>query len=482
MRSVDSPAPTAGDAFGQRLLAPGDLDGDHVGDLVIASPGAASGEGEVVAVSGADGTLVWNGVLRPVDAASDAPDTPTRLGTALGLFTDVAGCNQTPGDNCFALPPDGVPELLVAAPGADLNNVSAKEIGRVYVVDGRTGAIVKRIQLDPAGGLPPGGKVEFGASVLTVADFDGGGRPDIVVGAPGWDDDFGSNPGCEVGEAAELGTCEQSGRVFLFSGEDVTGTPASPVQAFKAEIPNPFAQDDTSVPAGTEPERFGAALVDIGDVGTDGQRDYLVTAPGFDRDTDVRDSGAAFMIDGATAQITGKMDPPAPQADGRFGEISYHPPRIGDVGGSGIPDVYVAAPAHTADVPAQGRAYLLSGDVFAPALLATLNDPVPVSGGGFGSAASGLASGGIVVGAPFGARKGAVHIFDANGTLAQTICDPDGRSGAGFGASIATLGDMNGDSFDDLAIGAPGFDQPGRVYILTSEGPAAAGATAVCPT
>jgi hypothetical protein len=471
----------AGGAFGQRLLAPGDLNGDQAGDLVIGSPGAAGGEGEVIAVSGVDGTALWSGVLRPVDPASDARDTPSRLGTALSVFEDVTGCGAQPraGDNCLATSPDGIPELLVSAPGADLSNVTAREIGRVYVVDGKSGAIVKRIQLDPAGDLPPGGKVEFGASVLMVPDSDSGGRPDIAAGAPGWDDTFNSNSNCEVSPGAEAGTCEQAGRLFVFSYEAALGTPGSLIK----DIGNPLAQDDTSAPPGTEPERFGAALADIGDLGTDGQRDYVVTAPRYDHDTDVRDSGTAFMISGAASQVLGRMDSPAPQGGGRFGDITYHPPPIGNVGGSGGPDVYLAAPGHTGDVAGQGRAYLLDGDVGVPVpVLATLNDPAPVTGGGFGSAAAGLVSGALAVGAPFGARVGGVRIFDppGSGTLALSICDPDGQPGAGFGASIAALGDSDGDGFDEIAIGAPGFDRAGavdsgRVYILTSKGPAATG-------
>ena len=174
----------------------GDLDEDGVRDVVIASPAAANGEGEVIAVSGDDGTPVWDGVLRPADPNSNATDTATHLGTALAVFSDVSGCaQQLAGDNCLSpTSPDGVPELLVGAPGADLNNVSAKEIGRVYVVDGASGAIVKRIQLDPADGLPAGGKVEFGAGVLTVADIDDRGQARHRRGRPGLERQFRLQP------------------------------------------------------------------------------------------------------------------------------------------------------------------------------------------------------------------------------------------------------------------------------------------------
>jgi FG-GAP repeat len=515
VQRVNAPTVSAGDSFGQRLLAPGDLDSDGVKDIVIASPAAANGEGEVIAVSGDDGAPVWDGVLGPADPNSNASDTATHLGTALAVFSDVSGCAQQPaGANCFSSTlPDGVPELLVSAPGADLNNINAKEIGRVYIVDGASGAIVKRIQLNPADGLPPGGKVEFGAGVLTVADVDNGGKPDIVVGAPGWNDNFDSNLDCETAPASEFGTCLQAGRIFVFFGEAVTGAASSPLNTVGATIANPFAQDDTSAPAGTEPERFGAVLIDTGDVGKclnptptgnanclgtppadnspsdalDGKADFAVTAPRFDQDAAIHDSGTVLVVDGASLKIIRKLDSPSPQSGGHFGEITYNSPSVGDAGGSGVSDLFLAAPGFSGDAAGQGRGYLLDGNVLAPnPVLGTLNDPAPVGGGAFGSAASGVAPG-VAVGAPLGARAGTVRIFDraGGGTLAQTICDPDGQAGAAFGASIATLGDANRDGFDDLAVGAPGFDHPaaanaGRVYLLTSKGPAAAGAPQAC--
>ena len=174
--------------------------------------------------------------------------------------------------------------------------------------------------------------------MLTVGDIDGGGRPDIVVGAPGWNDNFDSNLDCEATPASEFGTCLQAGRDLrvLRRGRDPARR-ARPSTGWRRRYANPFAQDDTSAPAGTEPERFGAALIDTGDVGKclnptpagnanclgtppadnspsdalDGKADFAVTAPRFDQDAAIRDSGAVFVVDGrASLKIIRKLDAP----------------------------------------------------------------------------------------------------------------------------------------------------------------------------
>jgi len=68
----------------------------------------------------------------------------------------------------------------------------------------------------------------------------------------------------------------------------------------------------------------------------------------------------------------------------------------------------------------------------------------------------------------------------------QTNNAPDQQPGAGFGAALAPLGDLNADGFQDYAVGAglydgtgatPRVDQ-GRIYILRSDNsPAPAGPT-----
>jgi len=209
---------------------------------------------------------------------------------------------------------------------------------------------------------------------------------------------------------------------------------------------------------------IGAPLVDVG------------AAP---------DAGVAFVVSDVTGTVSvpRRIDPPDPQAGGRFGSGVFSPPAFGDLGGSTSPDFIVGAPSLSGG---QGRAYLFDGDLEAPAtLLRGFDSPSPVADARFATSIVRVGADMPAIASPFGERPGVVHIFNPDGTLAQTICDPDGQAGAAFGASIATLGDANGDGFDELAVGAPGFDHPaganaGRLYILTSKGPAGTGAPEAC--
>jgi hypothetical protein len=270
------------------------------------------------------------------------------------------------------------------------------------------------------------------------------------------------------------------------------------VQTPTFTVHNPFALEDITS------QRFGHSLASLADIGScanqsggggtcltagpdnmpsntkDGKPEFLVSAPLLDQGAAV-DAGAAFVMDGENVLVIKRIDAVEPQGGGRFGWFSYQPPVPSDmVGGPGA-DVVVGAPDH-----GTGRAFVIDGDMTAAsATPLSLTDPAPVDGGGFGWAVTGLNSGGVAIGAPFGARAGAARLFTPGGTLALTICDPDGQSGAAFGASIAALGDANGDGFDELAVGAPDFDHPGaanggRLYILTSKGPASAGAPLAC--
>ncbi|KAM6964612.1 integrin alpha-3b isoform 2-T2 [Tautogolabrus adspersus] len=77
----------------------------------------------------------------------------------------------------------------------------------------------------------------------------------------------------------------------------------------------------------------------------------------------------------------------------------------------------------------------------------------------------------LIVGAPFYFDRmkhqgGAVYIFmNENGSFQKTASVVlKGQTGSGFGFSVAAIGDVNQDGFQDLAIGAP-FHDTGKVYI-----------------
>ena len=313
-------------------------------------------------------------------------------------------------------------------------------------------------------------------SAMAIGDVNAGGEADFAVGAP----DFSETDTTLEGVCPS--TCPNVGRVYVFFGEAVTGSSTAPLtESDEAAKTITFHGE-----IGTgEPPRFGAALSPLGDVGTCDQAtfpcspsdalndlpDLSVSAPGDD--TAVTDAGTAYIVDPA---VLTRLADPQPVEGGAFGSFAQAYPAMGDLDDDGYPDAFVGAQLGA------GAAVLFAGDVLAPSAIASFTEPAPVSGGAFGAAAAGLgdiagdAPAEIALGAPGGARAGAVHIASAcANTILRTIVPPENPPAVGFGTSIAPIGDRNGDGFIDLAVGAPGSDAgAGRVYTFTSTGPAGA--------
>lgn len=164
------------------------------------------------------------------------------------------------------------------------------------------------------------------------------------------------------------------------------------------------------------------------------------------------------------------IDHPNPQAGANFGSAIAS---VGDVNGDGIPDLLVGAPLQNVGGNAdQGQAYVISGAN--GVLLLTLNDPTPQAAAKFGSAVAGAGDVNndgkpdFLVGAPeqnvgpcqlgdtSGCGVGQAFVFSGlDGSLLLTLNRPNPKP-SWFGASVASAGDLNGDSVQDFIVGAPG--------------------------
>ncbi|HEV8323971.1 MAG TPA: FG-GAP-like repeat-containing protein [Myxococcota bacterium] len=153
-------ATTPDDSFGQAVASAGDVDGDGFADIVVGALQDDAGGVDAGAVY-----LYRGGPGAAFDASADAVLTGSvlggRLGGALGGRGDVDG--------------DGYDDVGVGAPGAQ----------HAYLFRGGPGG------LDPApdadiDGLPgPGPVAPYFASSVSMADFNGDGFADLVVGAQG---------------------------------------------------------------------------------------------------------------------------------------------------------------------------------------------------------------------------------------------------------------------------------------------------------
>lgn len=443
VQRIDSPVPTQAAGFGGGIAVIGDLNGDGKAEFTVGqNAGSPGGNGQVFVFSGATGALLDTIV---------APD-PGGAGTASALFgipftdrlPDIGSCpGRTTGQLCtnpIAIK-DGVPEILIGARGVDAGGVT--DTGRVYVYDGATRALMKRIDM-PAGDRTPTaisaggtwyGRVAYSPAALppcagnlgvggcatvpaaaALGDLDGGGAADIVVGASRYTESPATaQPGSHCANTAGA-TCVGAGRAYVYRGEDVAGSnPGVTLETALRTFRNPAAQadDPTVFDITARRELFGNAITAVGDVGScttpaipagdrcpfggitttlDGRPEILVSAfrvdlPMNNPDGSLPDVGVNFLYDGATGAILTTYHHPEPQAGATFG-TPIGGLAVGDLGGDTTrADVYIPAVTQNGTFKGQGRGYVMSGDLnaFTSTLnFALLDDPTPAPAGNFG--------------------------------------------------------------------------------------------------
>ncbi len=294
---------------------------------------------------------------------------------------------------------DGFADLIV---GADTADAGGTDRGTAYVVFGKAGGFGTSLPLGTLDGtdgfkLTGVADADFaGISVSTAGDVNGDGFDDLIVGATGADEG-GTNRGAAyvvLGKASGFAPSLSLGALDGSNGFRLAG-----------------AADN---------DRAGYSVSAAGDVNGDGFGDLIVGAIFASEGGGFR--GAAYVVFGkaggfapslALASLDGtngfKL---AAAADGDFAGVSVS--AAGDINGDGFGDLLVGA--HRADEGGydRGAAYVVFGK----------------------------ASG-------FGASLPLSSLDGTNGFKLAGVSDYDYT-----GRSVSNAGDINGDGFDDLIVGA----------------------------
>jgi FG-GAP repeat len=529
VQRVDSPNITVGGDFGIAMVSPGDLNGDGEQDIVIGTDEHGGSVGQIFVLSGEDGSTI-----RTINAPdTGGTGTLESFGSYVGGLADLGSCSGgSPGTTCGLATigaPDGVPEILVTALGVDVTftdpdtglPATLVDAGRAYVIDGATGAVLKRVQM-PVQDLDdqldsPGGakKPAFGRTVLSPmsqfgtangapptavqkGDVTGDGSGDFIVDASDYfETGATANPQSDCG-AQPSNECLQAGRGYLFRGEDVAGSnPATILDAPLYTVKNPAAQaDDLTTPVNTNRENLGYSIAPVGDLGKcninpgpgmectnanstgtpDGRPDIALSSHRTD-DFGMFDVGVFMLLDGTNGSVLYTYQHPEPQPASLFAFSNYNQPAFGDLGQSTAPDIYQAAMRQNNPYTGGGKGYVMNGAFKqggSPNSISfsTMVDPTPHPSEDFGTSSAGIGNvfgdsrNELLIGAYGPHNPGTnpdvindVHIFDPiHEVPLQTIPAPDQQPGLGFGTSLAPLGDLNEDGFLDFAVGAGLFD------------------------
>ena len=246
------------------------------------------------------------------------------------------------------------------------------------------------------------------------------------------------------------------GNVFVYYGSP-TGLPSAPSVTLDS-------------PTGEAGAGFGQSVA-LTDLEGDGFADLIVGAPAADHGS--VDEGNAYVYRGSAAGLpttpTQVIDSPSGQASAFFAnELAA----AGDVNGDGRGDLVVGCLWYDGSAADQGAAYVYLGaasGVAAPPAVAWVN-PVPQVGAQFGRAVAGAGDldgdgyADVVVGAPFqdgtAVDEGAVYVYRGgpagpSATADVVLTEPSHQAGAHFGRAVASAGDINVNGFSELLVGAP---------------------------
>ena len=358
------------------------------------------------------------------DWTAESDQDGAQFGNQVGTAGDVNG--------------DGYSDVIV---GAQYYDNGEDNEGRAYVYHGSSTGLSATPNWIVEGNQPG---AAFGAWVGTAGDVNGDGYSDVVVGAIFYD-----HPETDEGRAF----------VYFGSPGGLSTTPAWTGESNQAGA------------------RYGGSVGTAGDVNSDGYSDIVVSA--YDYDNGETDEGRTYVYLGSP---NGPSLAPSWTAEGNatLAEFGVTAATAGDVNGDGYSDVIVGAwYLHDSGGTISGRAYVYHGSASGLSLTPNCTGEGSQASGVFGrqSGTAGDVNGDgysdVIVGAQ-SAIGGTWQAYAYYGSTTGLSATPNwivdsGQPDSKFGQSASTAGDVNGDGYADVIVGAHWYtgDQSGegRVFV-----------------
>ncbi len=403
----------AGANFGYSVSSAGDVNGDGYSDVIIGAPFYDNGQSNEGAAFIFHGSTT--GISTSPASVIESNQANANMGNSVGTAADVNG--------------DGYSDVIVGAP---LYDNGQSDEGAAFIYYGSAAGIMLSPYTIVEGNQA---NAKMGNSARTAGDVNGDHFADIVCGAELYDN----------GQLDE-------GVAFVILGS-ISGIDTNSKVLLEYNQPN---------------SSFGKSIGAAGDVNGDGYFDVIVGAPFYE--SGQTDEGAAFLFHGSA---TGINTSPAAmlQSNQAFAGLGWSVNTSGDVNGDGFSDVLVGAINFDNGQTDEGAAFVYHGSPLGiiPTVISTLESNQASANMGqsvrLAGDVNGDGHGDILVGASNydngQSNEGAAFLYlgssaGINGT--QNIRFESNQANAGMGMDVASAGDVNGDGYSDIIVGATLFD------------------------